>query len=328
MAEYRCPDCGAPVSTTAVVCPACGFPIRPNMLQRGSRFGGGGGGSNTALIVGLLVAGGLFAVVVIGVFAAIAIPRFTQAAARAKEKEGEALLRWGYTAEQTYFVQTGMYTTNVDTLAQLLSPPAPATPRRYTLEVSAASDRDLCLEAVPVPGTGTHALSMDAIGSVFRSAGCSGEPDVTAPLGSDAPPSGSGGDQGARQIMREVYESIVVYRAAHGGAYPRELSDVVTRVHDSPAMSEYEVMLVNAGEHGVCAALRPRNPLAGMHAYSVDHDGNLHQSASCMGETVERFTAPADDEAPAAGAGDPSSATYGEPGKREDKPLPTIEREP
>lgn len=328
MADYRCPDCGAPVSTAAVVCPTCGFPIRPQMLQRGGRFGGGGG-SNTTLIVAAVVAGGLFALVMIGVLAAIAIPRFVQVSQRAREREGEALLRWAYTAEQTHHAQNGAYTASVETLAQLLPPPAPATPKRYTLEVSAASDRDLCLEAVPVAGTDGRALSMDALASLFRRAGCSGEPDFTTPLGSDiAPPSGSGGDEGARQIMREVHESIVAYRAAHGGENPHELSDVVTRVHDSPAMSEYEVSLAHGDARGVCAALLPRNPLAGLHAYSVDQDGNLHQSASCMGNAVEHFTSPAADAGSASGSGDPSSAAYEEPGKREDKPLLPIERAP
>jgi type IV pilus assembly protein PilE len=304
-----------------VVCPTCGFPIRLDALPRGGGRPGGGSSSATLIIVVALVAGGVFAVVVIGILAAIAIPRFTQASERAKEKQGETLLKWGYAAEQAYFDQRGMYTTHVDSLEPMLAPPADVGPKRYTLEVSAASDRDLCLEAVPVAAAAdAHALSMDVGGRLYRSAGCSGEPDISVPAG-------TGGDDGARRMMREVHESIAAYRAEHGGENPRTLSDVLTRVHDSPAMGEYRLELVRGDADGVCAAVLPRNPLAGLHAYSVDHDGNLYESPACAGSAVEHFATAAADEKPASGTADPPSATDGEPVKRDDKPIP-VERAP
>src|SRR5215203_4197937 len=108
MAQALCPDCGAPISPGAVVCPTCGFPLRPDALQRGTGPGGGSG-SGKAIIVIALVACGLFGLMIVGIFAAIAIPRFAQVSRRAKEMPGETLLKTAYTAEQTYFAEHGMY---------------------------------------------------------------------------------------------------------------------------------------------------------------------------------------------------------------------------
>ena len=61
------------------------------------------------LIVGLVVSGVLFRVVVIGILAAIAFPRFIMAAERAKEREGDGLLMLAYTQEMTYYANNGWY---------------------------------------------------------------------------------------------------------------------------------------------------------------------------------------------------------------------------
>src|SRR4051794_21788226 len=102
MAIVSCPDCGAQVSDTAVVCPQCGFPLRRDVLSR-TTAGRSGSGSNTAGIVIGVVAAGFVMVVVIGILAALAIPRFAMATSRAKEKEGEGLLKQAYTLENAYY---------------------------------------------------------------------------------------------------------------------------------------------------------------------------------------------------------------------------------
>src|SRR4051812_20301905 len=107
MALIHCPDCGAQVSDTAVVCAQCGFPLRRDALgtaagARGGRGGGGSGFNTAGLVIGIVVAG-FMGVVIIGILAALAIPRFTQASARAKEHEGELLLRQAFTLENTYY---------------------------------------------------------------------------------------------------------------------------------------------------------------------------------------------------------------------------------
>jgi len=193
MAESRCPDCGAPVSPGAAVCPACGFPLRPHALAQGGRAAGarltaggrrsGGSGFGNSPVMMIVVAVGIVMVVMIGIVAALVIPRFAQAGARAKEKQGEALLRWAYTAEQTHRAGHGAYTADVAVLTRILPPPADDGPKRYTLEVTTARGRELCLDAVPVAGSGLRAISMDALGSIYRSANCTGEIDASAPLG-------------------------------------------------------------------------------------------------------------------------------------------------
>ena len=325
MTNTRCPDCGAPTSPGAVVCPQCGFPIRPDAMPlQGGRPGGGGGSSARTLIIVAVVVVGLMMVGFVGVIAAIAIPQFAKASARAKEKDGEALLKWAYTAEQTYFAQNGRYTSKV---AELSAPGRPARasgPELYTLEVSAASDRELCLEAVPTPAAGrdVNALSMDVDGGIYRSAGCSGEPHDWVPP-EIAGPSGA---EGARQMMHEVHEGIVAYHAEHG-QYPTTTADVLTRVHDTPASRDFTMAVIQNNETGgVCVAAVPRGSAEGKEPLSVDQDGKLYDDATCTGTVLETFTTPSGDGGSSSAD---SPADSAEPAaKREDKDLLPIERAP
>lgn len=51
----------------------------------------------------------MIVVVIIGILAALAIPRFSKAADRAKEKEADGILKQVYTLQQTYHAQHGDY---------------------------------------------------------------------------------------------------------------------------------------------------------------------------------------------------------------------------
>lgn len=55
----------------------------------------------------------MIVVVIIGILAALAIPRFSKAADRAKEKEADGILKQIYTLQQTYHAQHGEYATSV-----------------------------------------------------------------------------------------------------------------------------------------------------------------------------------------------------------------------
>jgi prepilin-type N-terminal cleavage/methylation domain-containing protein len=54
----------------------------------------------------------MIVVVIIGILAAIAIPKFNQASARAKEKEADGILKQIYTLQNTYFAEHGAYATS------------------------------------------------------------------------------------------------------------------------------------------------------------------------------------------------------------------------
>ncbi|HEX6750522.1 MAG TPA: prepilin-type N-terminal cleavage/methylation domain-containing protein [Longimicrobium sp.] len=53
----------------------------------------------------------MIVVVIIGILAALAIPRFTQASARAKEKEADGILKQIYTLENAYYANNGTWAT-------------------------------------------------------------------------------------------------------------------------------------------------------------------------------------------------------------------------
>ena len=54
----------------------------------------------------------MIVVVIIGILAALAIPRFTQASARAKEKEADGILKQIYTLQNAYYANNGTYAGN------------------------------------------------------------------------------------------------------------------------------------------------------------------------------------------------------------------------
>lgn len=61
----------------------------------------------------------MIVVVIIGILAAIAIPRFGQVGARAKEKEADLHLKQYYTMQQAYYARSGMYASSSANLQEI-----------------------------------------------------------------------------------------------------------------------------------------------------------------------------------------------------------------
>ena len=309
MALVSCPDCGAQVSDSAVVCAQCGFPLRRDALDRaaGARPGGpGGSGRNTAGIIIGVAAAGVVVFVVLGILAALAIPRFTAAAGRAKEKEGEGLLKQAYTLENAYYANHGAYTADLEELKTVGWLDGPTL--YYTVEVrlDGPTATLACLEARPKRGADVQPLSMDSLGVIYRGAGCTGEgsrsrtvdtsmvvsfdTSVFTPQESDDGP-GEGGEAGARTMLRAIYVAMAEYRAEHGRD-PTDLGPVLRNLGLTRAMTENTLTVDQSTGHVCVSALAN----SGGYELSVDRDGRLYRGSGCSGAVLEQFdtTTPAD----------------------------------
>ncbi len=86
----------------------------------------------------------MIVVVIIGILAALAIPRFMQATVRAKESEAKTILKQIYTLERTYRQQAGQYTTVLADIGFL----AP-TQSKYVYSVTAAAANTFTAQGAP-----------------------------------------------------------------------------------------------------------------------------------------------------------------------------------
>ena len=93
----------------------------------------------------------MIVVVIIGILAALAIPRFSKASDRAKEKEADGVLKQVYTLQQTYYAQWGTYASDQTDL-ETVGFEAPTTLKNYTW--GGDVDDGACLPKNPT--TATH----------------------------------------------------------------------------------------------------------------------------------------------------------------------------
>ena len=105
--EKKCPQCNAIISFGADVCPQCGAvqPVPPIAK------GGGGGKVLKGCLIAVVV--GFLGIVVIGIIAAIAIPKFANTKQKAYVAEMRADLRNLATAEEAYHQNHQAYTSNI-----------------------------------------------------------------------------------------------------------------------------------------------------------------------------------------------------------------------
>jgi len=86
----------------------------------------------------------MIVVVIIGILAALAIPRFSIASHKSKEKEADVLLKQVYTMQQAYYTQNGTYASSVTQLQTVGFEPPPMM-QHYTLPGASGYALPLCL---------------------------------------------------------------------------------------------------------------------------------------------------------------------------------------
>jgi type II secretory pathway pseudopilin PulG len=170
MPLVACPGCGKQISAVAPTCIHCGTP-RGGFPQTGGVLAAPRSGTSPLVVVLIAAGVGVGLIMVLGIVAAIAIPRFSMVARAAKEAEALPVLRQVVDREQEYHQQAGVFTSDLSRLPGW----QPPLLRYYTLQVSDASETSLCVEATPRPESTSEGLtpqSMDQALRLYRDVGC------------------------------------------------------------------------------------------------------------------------------------------------------------
>jgi type II secretion system protein G len=97
----------------------------------------------------------MIVVVIIGILAAIAIPKFSNASARSKEKEAEVILKQVYTMQETYRAENGAYATTVAQLESVgFENPNPDAVKNYIWPATGILTQNTCLPPRGTPHRG------------------------------------------------------------------------------------------------------------------------------------------------------------------------------
>jgi len=177
-----CPGCGRPVSREAPACPACEVPVRAILGPRS-------GSMHPVLVVGIVLAGGMFLMMLLGLVAALAASRLAMDAEAEAHQAGlsaadsavvrEAIrgLRSIYELQGDHMAVHGAYTRNLldpaadDYLTDWRDPGA----KHYGFEVSSAEMGHLCIGALPRSvESSALPVSIDGVGVVYAGPGCVG----------------------------------------------------------------------------------------------------------------------------------------------------------
>lgn len=282
MPMIPCPDCGAQVSAAAVVCPQCGFPLRRDVLaQTAGRGGGGGSSSNLGVIVLGIVIAGFVGIVIIGILAAIAIPRFTQASTRAKEKEGEGVLKIVYTLENTYYANNGRYTTSFEELRTVGWDPNFGPMVNFSeVEVAQADSSGLCAHVLPRAGKGVRPIRIINSGEIQHGLRC-GETSYEATT--DAIGMAMG-------VLQDVTSGVAAWRRDHGGRLPATDAELVEAYPSAADDPDFAMAIVPGAGGGFCMRIAKRTEPPSAPLLSLDGTGNVWAGPACDGENLRRFT--------------------------------------
>jgi Tfp pilus assembly protein PilE len=271
MTLVKCPDCGAQVSATAVVCMQCGFPLAGREdLAPPTRFDRA---AHRNWLGVAAVAVGIVGVVVVGILAAVAIPRFTAAAKHAKEAEGEGLLKRVYALQNEYWAQHGTYAPTLEALKGV-GWTEPEKLRYYTVEITSWEAADLCLQALPRPGSGVRPIRMRSIGYIEPGARCDAYGGDSTTVAADA-----------RRVMRRVHGGLSAWYEEHERRLPAndaELAEAYPSANDP----DFIIGLTPMRYGGFCVHLAPRTQPPSPVLLSMDSGGNLYSGDGCTGQTI------------------------------------------
>jgi Tfp pilus assembly protein PilE len=271
MLMVNCPDCGAQVSTTAAVCGQCGFPLRGREdLGPPTRFDRAASRNRVGFAAAAV---GIVGVVVLGLVAAIAIPRFAAAARQAKEGEGAMLLKRVYALQNAYWARHSTYAASLEQLKGV-GWKEPEKLRYYTVEITSWKAADLCLQALPRPGSGVRPLRMRSAGYLEPGARCDAYGGDSTTVKDDA-----------LQALRGAYRGIRAWWYEH--QRPPETDAELREAY--PAMVSdpgFVVGLTPMKYGGLCVHVAPRTQPPSAVTFSMDSGGNVYAGDGCGGTPV------------------------------------------
>ena len=102
----------------------------------------------------------MIVVVIIGILAAMAIPRFMKAATKAKQSEARGILKQVYTMQRAYFIENDAYCRNG--LVANAATPAAFAPLAVEILPSARYDYTMAVNGIQFTCTATANLDDDA----------------------------------------------------------------------------------------------------------------------------------------------------------------------
>ena len=226
--------------------------------------------------IGIIVVAGFVGVVVIGILAALAIPRFSQASTRAKEKEGEAVLKQVYTLENAYYANTGAYTSALEELRSVGW--EPTTMLNFSsVEVAAADSTELCVHVLPREGRGVQPIRIITSGEIQHGVRC----------GDGSYASDRDAVMGAAGLADDVQSAVAAWRREHGRlpATEAELQEAYPRAKDDP---DFVIVLSPGAAERFCLYIARRTEPPSRPLLSLDGTGAGYAGGDCTGAVVSQ----------------------------------------
>lgn len=286
MATLTCTSCGLRGSDADAFCTRCGM-SRTGAPARGS---GSKSGSKVGMWIAIAAAAGFGGIVVIGILAAIAIPKFAGVSRQAKAAEAVAVMKQIRILQQEFHARHGRYTPNLDDAAaeDALTGYGDPGARYFTFAVSRATADELCIEARPSAegdAAGLVPTSMNKEGVQYAGPGCTG-PSVEEWQSGTAEEITRGSE--ARPTLVAIHALQARFREQHG-RFASKLSDPADPDHltgwTEPEMAYFSFVVTWATTDEFCVEAHPTpaGKQAGVASTSIDQAGQLYLGLGCTG---------------------------------------------